>query len=131
LLSMTLSPCYPYQPRRSVSPHQSCDAPCCLRPKSEGSAFGLQYSRGHTGSLALWPGDSLTILLDGFVNRLQDFQFPFFLLFKLRGFDFYLDGTFTHCSCQPSLDAHLPVLIWPGKRRLVLLSKQARWQLDQ
>jgi hypothetical protein len=38
-----------------------CDAPCCLRPKSEGSAFGVQYSRGHTGSLALRPGDSLTI----------------------------------------------------------------------
>ncbi|MDB6032649.1 MAG: hypothetical protein JWM16_2987 [Verrucomicrobiales bacterium] len=111
MLSMTLSPCYPYQPRRSVSPHQSCDAPCCLRPKSEGSAFGLQYSRGHTGSLALRPGNSLTILLDGFVNRPQDFQFPSFLLFKLRGFDFYLDGTFTHCSCQPSLDAHFPVPI--------------------
>ena len=39
------------------------------------------------GSLALRPGDSLTILLDGFVNRLQDFQFPSFLLFKLRGFE--------------------------------------------
>src|ERR1035437_1888981 len=33
------------------------------------------------------------------------------LLFKLRGLDFYPGGTFTHCSCQPSLDAHLPVLI--------------------
>jgi hypothetical protein len=39
------------------------------------------------GSLALRPGGSLTILLDGFVNRLQDFQFPSFLLFKLRGFE--------------------------------------------
>jgi hypothetical protein len=39
------------------------------------------------GSLALRPGDSLTILLDGFVNRLQDFQSPSFLLFKLRGFE--------------------------------------------
>ena len=58
------------------------------------------------GSLALRPGGSLTILLDGFVNRLQDFQFPSFLLFKLRGLNFYPDGTFTHCSCQPSLDAH-------------------------
>jgi hypothetical protein len=25
--------------------------------------------------------------IDGFVNRLQDFQFPSFLLFKLRGFE--------------------------------------------
>jgi hypothetical protein len=24
--------------------------------------------------------------------------------------NFYPDGTFTHCSCQPSLDAHLAVL---------------------
>jgi len=39
------------------------------------------------GSLALRPGGSLTILLDGFVNRLQDLQFPSFLLFKLRGFE--------------------------------------------
>jgi hypothetical protein len=63
------------------------------------------------GSLALRPGDSLTILLDGFVNRLQDSQFPSFLLFKLRGLDSYPGGTLTHCSCQPSLDAHLSVLI--------------------
>jgi hypothetical protein len=57
------------------------------------------------GSLALRPGDSLAILEDGFVNRLQDFQFPSFLLFKLRGLDSYPGGTRTHCSCQPSLDA--------------------------
>ena len=37
------------------------------------------------GSLALRPGDSLTILEDGFVNRLQDVQLPSLLLFKLRG----------------------------------------------
>ena len=37
------------------------------------------------GSLALRPSDSLTILEDGFVNRLQELQFPSFLLFKLRG----------------------------------------------
>jgi len=36
------------------------------------------------GSLALRPGDSLTILEDGFVNRLQDVQLPSLLLFKLR-----------------------------------------------
>jgi hypothetical protein len=73
------------------------------------------------GSLALRPGDSLTILLDGFVNRLQDSQFPSFLLFKLRGFDFYPDGTFTHCSCQPSLDAHFPVQI-PLKNAFLMAS---------
>jgi hypothetical protein len=63
------------------------------------------------GSLALRPGNSLAILEDGFVNRLQDSQFPSFLLFKLRGLGSYPDGTLTHCSCQPSLDAHLSVPI--------------------
>jgi hypothetical protein len=63
------------------------------------------------GLLALRPSDLLTILEDGFVNRLQDFQFPSFLLFKLRGLDSYPGGTFTHCSCQPSLDAHFPLQI--------------------
>jgi len=32
------------------------------------------------------------------------------LLFKLRGLDSYPGGTCTHCSCQPSLDAHFSVL---------------------
>jgi len=59
------------------------------------------------GLLALRPGDSLAILVDGFVNGLQNVQFPSFLPFKLRGLDSYPGGTFTHCSCQPSLDAHL------------------------
>jgi hypothetical protein len=77
------------------------------------------------GLLALRPGDSLTILSDGFVNRLQDFQFPSFLLFKLRGLDFYLDGIFTHCSCQPSLDAHFSVLI------LVTASTRALFSRDE
>jgi hypothetical protein len=58
------------------------------------------------GSLALRPGDSLTILEDGFVNRLQEVQFPSFLLFKLRGLGLLPGGTLTHWSCQPSLDAH-------------------------
>jgi hypothetical protein len=69
------------------------------------------------GSLALRPGNSLTILEDGFVNRLQDSQFPSFLLFKLRGLDSCSGGTFTHCSCQPSLDAHLSLVIQtPGRK---------------
>jgi hypothetical protein len=52
--------------------------------------------------LALRPGDSLTILVDGFVNRLQDYQFPSFLLFKLRGLDSYPGGTFptVHASLR-------------------------------
>ena len=66
-------PTNPAEVFHRISP---CDAPCCLRPKCEGSAFGLKYFRGHMGSLALRPGDSLAILEDGFVNRLQDKKFP-------------------------------------------------------
>jgi hypothetical protein len=51
--------------------------------------------------------------LDGFVNRHHNSLFPSFLLFKLRGFELLPHGTLTHCSCQPSLDAHFPVLIQP------------------
>ena len=53
----------PLPPRRSDLPHQSdCDTPCCLRPKAEGSASGAYFlSRPPVGSLALRPGDSLTI----------------------------------------------------------------------
>ena len=53
----------PLPPRRSDLPHQSdCDTPCCLRPNGEGSASGSCFlSRPPVGSLALRPGDSLTI----------------------------------------------------------------------
>jgi hypothetical protein len=96
LLSMTLSPCCPYQPRRSVSPHQSLRR--SMLPSPENGRLGLRVSvlSGPYGFTALRPGDSLTILLDGFVNRLQDVQFPSFLLFKLRGLDSYPGGTCTH-----------------------------------
>ena len=53
----------PLPPRRRDAPHQSdCVAPCCLRPKGEGSASGSYFlTRPPVGSLALRPGDSLTI----------------------------------------------------------------------
>ncbi len=53
----------PLPPRRSAVPLQSiCDTPCCLRPKGEDSASGVCFlSRPPVGSLALRPGDSLTI----------------------------------------------------------------------
>jgi hypothetical protein len=67
---------------------------------------------------------------DGFVNRLQDVQFPSFLLFKLRGLDSYPGGTFTHCSCQPSLDAHFSVLPYEqGRQRQHLVCRRKSEQL--
>src|SRR6516165_1567026 len=50
-------------PRRSdLPPRLARGLPCCLRPEAEGSASGvLFFSRPPVGSLALRPGDSLTI----------------------------------------------------------------------
>jgi len=54
------------------------------------------------GSLALRPGDSLTILEDGFVNRLQDVQLPSLLLLKLRGL-----GLLARWDSHPLVDSSL------------------------
>jgi hypothetical protein len=49
--------------RRSGSRQSVCGLFCCLRPSRRGSASGLYFlTRLHLGSLALRPGDSLTIL---------------------------------------------------------------------
>jgi hypothetical protein len=63
LLSMTLSPCCPYQPRRSVAPLQFVRR--SMLPLLVKWRLGLRSIsfRGHTGSLALRPGDALTILM--------------------------------------------------------------------
>ena len=45
----------------------------------------LFFTRQPVRSHMLRPGDSLTILIDGFVDRLQTIQFPSWLLSKLRG----------------------------------------------
>jgi hypothetical protein len=53
----------PLPPRRSDLSRQSeCGKTCCLRPEGEGSASGdLFLTRPPVGSLALRPGESLTI----------------------------------------------------------------------
>src|ERR1035438_10559985 len=62
LLSMTLSPCCPYQPRRSVSPRQSLRR--SMLPSPEKWRLGLRVCpfEAIMGLLALRPGDSLTTL---------------------------------------------------------------------
>src|SRR6267142_1336295 len=42
------------------------------------------------------------------------FSFPPSCYSSYGALNFYPDGTFTHCSCQPSLDAHFPFLILPN-----------------
>ncbi len=77
----------PLPPRRSESTHRSEFVdPCCLRSNPVSSASGVfKVSRPPVGSLALRPGDSLTILIDGFVSRLQNIWFPSCLRLKLQG----------------------------------------------
>jgi hypothetical protein len=63
--------------------------------KVEARPSGLSF-RGHMGYLRYGPATRSPPFSDGFVNRLQDVQFPSFLLFKLRGLDFFPGGTGSH-----------------------------------
>src|SRR5260370_40689350 len=74
--------------------------------------------------LGSWPGEVAGRAYGGRPSSIQSLKSPrrsggqgsshgmlAFLLFKLRGLNFYPGGTSTHCSCHPSLDAHLWFLI--------------------
>src|SRR5206468_12278729 len=65
LLSMTLSPCCPYQPRRSVTPHQStATLHAAFARKVRAPPSGFRTFEAISGfTLALRPGDSLTTLI--------------------------------------------------------------------
>ena len=85
MLGMTLSPCCPYQPRRSVSPHQSlATIHAAFARKVRARPSGCSTLEAIWVHLRYGPVARLPSLRDGFVNRLQDYQFPSFLLFKLR-----------------------------------------------
>ena len=87
LLGMTLPPCCPYQPRRSVSPHQSlATRHAAFARKVRARPSGCSTLEAIWVHLRYGPVTRLPSLRDGFVNRLQDYQFPSLLLFKLRGF---------------------------------------------
>jgi hypothetical protein len=77
------------------------------------------------GSLALRPGGSLTILLDGLVNRLQEFQFPSFLLFKLRGFELLPRWDF-HPLIMPAFAGRTLVVPNPGQLSVGRLAQNDR-----
>ena len=86
MLGMTLPPCCPYQPRRSVSPHQSlATIHAAFARKVRARPSGCSTLEAIWVHLRYGPVTRLPSLRDGFVNRLQDYQFPSFLLFKLRG----------------------------------------------
>src|ERR1039457_6167256 len=81
------------------------------------------------GSLALRPGGSLTILLDGFVNRLQDFQSPSFLLFKLRGFELLPRWDF-HPLFMPAFAGRtlIGTPAWRARKRVPMSRDAADWE---
>ena len=86
MLGMTLPPCCPYQPRRSVSPHQSlATIHAAFARKVRARPSGCSTLEAIWVHLRYGPVTRSPSLRDGFVNRLQDYQFPSFLLFKLRG----------------------------------------------
>jgi len=55
-------------------------------------------------------------LIDGFVNRLQDFQFPSFLLFKLRGFELLPRWDF-HPLFMPAFAGRTLIVPYPQKAK--------------
>ena len=62
------------------------------------------------GSLALRPGGSLTIHEMALSIGFRIFSFRPSCYSSYGASNFYPGGTFTHCSCQPSLDAHFSFL---------------------
>ena len=90
LLNLSLSPCCPYHLAVVSSLRSARAMPCCLRPEGGGSASRSEFCFEATcGSLSLRPGDSLTILKDGFVGRLHPLRNPPRMQPKLWGFWFY------------------------------------------
>ena len=105
LLGMSLPSCCRYNPARMKPPHRSgCNGPCCLRPASESSASGDAFSRPFMRSLSLRPNGSLTILKDGFVNKLQSFGFPTLCYPSYEAPDYYLGGSSPTEHASLSLD---------------------------
>jgi hypothetical protein len=73
---MTLSPCRPYQPRRSVAPHQSVRHSMLPSPKNGRLGLRVLSFRGHMGLPHYGPVTRSPSFSDGFVNGLQNGKFP-------------------------------------------------------
>ncbi len=97
----------PLPPRRSESTCRSgfVDS-CCLRPNTESSASGNIFVSGPPmGSLALRPGDSLTILKMALSVGFRSLGFPPVCDSSYRAPGFCPGGTGSRWMRQPSLDA--------------------------
>jgi hypothetical protein len=65
----------PITPPKRIAASVSCDDPYCLRPAIGDSTFGFCFSRPPVGSLALRPGDLLTILKMALSIGFRSFSF--------------------------------------------------------
>ena len=94
----------PLPPRRSESTRRSGFVdPCCLRQTIEGWASGVYYlSRPPMGSLALRPGDSLTIPKMALSVGFKTFGFPPVCDSSYRAPDYCPGGTVSRRMRQPS-----------------------------
>ena len=94
----------PLPPRRSESTRRSGFVdPCCLRLTLESSAFGVFFlSRPPMGSLALRPGDSLTIPKMALSVGFRTFGFPPVCDSSYRAPDSCPGGTGSRWMRQPS-----------------------------
>ena len=93
----------PLPPRRSESTRRSGFVdPCCLHPNTESSASGEKVSRPPMGSLALRPGDSLTIPRMALSVGFRSFGFPPVCDSSYRAPDSCPGGTGSRWMRQPS-----------------------------
>ena len=70
-------PCHraaPTTPPKLLAALVSCDDPCCLRPRNEGSTFGFSF-RGPNGFTCVAARGLAHHPRDGFVDRLQKLSF--------------------------------------------------------
>jgi len=100
----------PLPPRRSESTRRSGFVdPCCLRSNTESSTSGVHFVSGPpVGSLALRPGDSLTIPKMALSVGFRSFGFPPVCDSSYRAPDSCPGGTRSRWMRQPSLDALCP-----------------------
>src|SRR6516162_5568831 len=85
-LDMSLLPCCPYHPAGvACRLGQLATRHAAFAPKKRARPPDLSFvSRPPVGSLSLRPGNSLTILYDGFVGRLHPLRYPPRIRPKLR-----------------------------------------------
>ena len=122
----------PLPPRRSESTHRSGFVdPCCLRSNRESSASrDFKVTGPPMGSLALRPGDSLTIPKMALSVGFRSFGFPPACDSSYRAPDSCPGGTGSRWMRQPSLDA-LGSQYWSDPKSLGFSPSRTRSVVDR